>query len=149
MLFFYLLTPRRSWSYYEYYETLKWQEIFLEKTPDSWACNLPFRKEGSLHILYVFSLYLDIFSGERTKRLLFVCLVMNKSKSRALITCTVRQRFQVHRLCRVCGHRLLKKPSAGYQETTYSCASFSVELRTCFEIDISNGTAPPSSANLV
>ena len=34
---------------------------------------------------------LDIFSGERTKRLLFVCLVMNKSKSRALITCTVRQ----------------------------------------------------------
>ena len=39
----------------------------------------------------MFSLYLDIFSGERTKRLLFVCLVMNKSKSRALITCTVRQ----------------------------------------------------------
>jgi hypothetical protein len=41
-----------------------------------------------LHILYVFSLCLDIFSGERTKRLLFVCLVMNKSKPR---TCTVRQ----------------------------------------------------------
>ena len=39
----------------------------------------------------MFSLYLDIFSGERTKRLLFVCLVMNKSKSRALISCTVRQ----------------------------------------------------------
>ena len=60
-----------------YFETLERQPIFLEKTPDCWARNLPFRKEESLHILYVYSSCLDTLSGERTKRLLFVCLVMN------------------------------------------------------------------------
>ena len=60
-----------------YFETLERQPIFLEKTPDCWVWNLPFRKQESLHILYVYSSCLDTFSGERTKRLLFVCLVMN------------------------------------------------------------------------
>ena len=50
-------------------------------------------------------------------------------------------RCQVHLLCRVCGHRLMRKASAGHQETTYSCATFSAELKSCFEIEISNDTA--------
>ncbi|KAL5496438.1 hypothetical protein EMCRGX_G012721 [Ephydatia muelleri] len=48
---------------------------------------------------------------------------------------------QVQRYCRVCGHRLLKKTSRGNLETTYNCAGFSVELKTCFQIDTSNDTA--------
>ena len=35
---------------------------------------------------------------------------------------------------------MVKKTSAGYQETTYNSATFLVELRTCFQIEISNDT---------
>eukprot|EP00731_Ephydatia_muelleri_P003032 Em0001g3032a len=40
-------------------------------------------------------------------------------------------------------HRLLKKTSRGNLETTYNCAGFFVELKTCFQIDTScsNDTA--------
>ena len=36
---------------------------------------------------------------------------------------------------------MVKKTSAGHQETTYNSATFLVELRTCFQIEISNDTA--------
>ena len=36
---------------------------------------------------------------------------------------------------------VLKKTSRGNLETTYNCAGFSVELKTCFQIDTSNDTA--------
>ena len=68
---------------------------------------------------------------------------MNKALSRALLRSKAMEisRCHVQRYCMVCGHRLLKKTSRGNLETNYNCAIFSVELRTCFEIDTSNDTA--------
>ena len=108
---------------------------------------------------YTCSLCLDIFSGERTIRLLFICLVMNKSKSRAMITCTVRQWIFHDAKYTVCAGLWTqivgkKNSSAGYQVTTYSCASFSVELMQDMHVlkltsAMTQLTFPPASANLV
>ena len=58
------------------------------------------------------------------------------------VTSNGNTQCKIQKFCRVCGHKLFKIYDGGKREsqTKYTCAAFSMELFTCFAMDIRNDT---------